>query len=423
MSPGNFDREIEAARQRLETLTERARGSADQRALMLETLEDLSTALEELHVAGDELRHQNEELAAARQIVEAQRQRYQELFEFAPDAYLVTDPEGTIQEANSAAAILLGVDPKFLIGKPLAVFLSGGDQTTFYERVTRLQEATQSVEDWQLSVQPRERASFPASVTVGVVRDTARRLIGLRWLIRDITERRRAEEQLRNSQEQLRGLAAHLETVREEERTTGAREIHDDLGQGMAGLKLNLAWLAGQLPENQLVLREKADEMVRSIDAMLGTVLRISEGMHSSLLDLLGLVAAIQSEVRTFQVRTGIGCQVIVGLGDLRLDRQQATALFRICQEGLTNVADHAQATHVTIRLQQEAGQLILAVEDDGRGINDQEITSDASFGLVRMREQALSLGGDLIVVGRPGAGTAVTVKLPLQGSSEGANA
>jgi PAS domain S-box-containing protein len=415
MTSESFDQRIQAARQRMETLAERAKRPTNEQGLMLETLEDLSSAMEELHVAAEELRQQNEELAATRQIVEAERQRYQDLFEFAPDAYLVTDHEGTIQEGNSAAASLLGVRPEFLLGKPLAVFVLDGDRPTFRDRLTRMQEANQTIEDWQLNLQPRERIPFPASVTIGVMRDAAGRLTGLRWLIRDITERRRAEELLRGSREQLRALAGHLELVRDQERAAAAKEVHDELGQALVGVKLKLASLAAQLPKP--TWQAEANDMLALINTMLKVSLRISEGLHSSPLDVLGLMPAIQAEGRAFQARTGIACQVNADGVHFPLNRTQASTFFRICQESLVNVADHAKATQVTIRMQKEADQLILTVADNGRGITEQEIDSGGSLGLLQMREQALSQGGELSIVGRPGAGTTVTVRMPFKAS------
>jgi PAS domain S-box-containing protein len=199
MSTDVFMRQIEAAQQRLFDLEQRASGTAEQRELMLESLEELSTAMEELHVASEELRQQNEELVAARHITEAERQRYQELFEFAPDGYLVTDPEGIIREANRAASALLGVRQDFLMGKPLLVFVAEPDQRAFHTRLTQLHTTDVIGRDLarlEIVLQPREGEPFPVSLTVGLVRNADDQLIGLRWLLRDITERVQAGKEL-----------------------------------------------------------------------------------------------------------------------------------------------------------------------------------------------------------------------------------
>ncbi len=198
MSPDTFDWQIEVARQRLEALAQSAKDSADPRALVVETLEELSTVLEELHVAAEELRQQNEELAATRQSVEAERQRYQDLFELAPDGYLLTDPEGIIREANRAAATLLGVPQEFLVGKPLAVFVAKDAHQAFRGRLTQMQQGATTAHDWQVILQSREGEPFPGSLTVAPVRDAGGRMVGLRWLIRDISQRKEAENVLRS---------------------------------------------------------------------------------------------------------------------------------------------------------------------------------------------------------------------------------
>jgi PAS domain S-box-containing protein len=199
MSADAFTWQIEAAHQRLLDLEQRASGSTDQPSVTIEALEELSTAMEELHVAAEELRQQNEELAAARHITEAERQRYQELFEFAPDGYLVTDPEGIIREANRAASALLGVRQDFLMGKPLLVFVAEPDQRAFHTRLTQLHTTDVIGRDLarlEIVLQPREGEPFPVSLTVGLVRNADDQLIGLRWLLRDITERVQAGKEL-----------------------------------------------------------------------------------------------------------------------------------------------------------------------------------------------------------------------------------
>ncbi len=208
MSPDTFDRQIEVALQRLEALARSAKDSGDLKALVVETLEELSAALEELHVAAEELRQQNEELAATRQSVEAERQRYQDLFELAPDGYLVTDPEGIIQEANRAAASLLGVPQEFLASKPLVVFVAEEARQAFHKRLTQMQQDATTAQDWEISLQSREGEPFPASLTVAPVRDATGRLTGLRWMVRDISERKEAEELLRSmsTMDELTGL-------------------------------------------------------------------------------------------------------------------------------------------------------------------------------------------------------------------------
>lgn len=204
MSPDIFERQIEAARQRLTALEAQIGEAAGAGTMTLDALAELSTALEELHVAAEELRQQNEELLATRQTVEVERRRYRDLFEFAPDGYLVTDTDGTIREANQAAARLMGVRQDFLVGKPLIVLLAGEAHRAFNAYLARLHDGhPERVVECNTTIQPRGGLPFPVTMTAGRIRDAKERLVGLRWLLRDSTERLRAEVARRQWEAQL----------------------------------------------------------------------------------------------------------------------------------------------------------------------------------------------------------------------------
>ncbi|MBI2359461.1 MAG: PAS domain S-box protein [Deltaproteobacteria bacterium] len=198
--------QVESARQRLASLYERAGTSSIQRALLDEALEELSIALEELQVSAEEMRQYNDELAAAQQEVEAERQRYRELFEFAPAGYVVTDPRGIIKEANSVAATMLNCRREYLLGKPMITFLGQEDHKTFFELLDRMIERDMAGE-WTVQLKLWEKAGFfPAGLSVSRAFDGRGRPVGLRWLVRDITERKRAEEQLQRNLRRITAL-------------------------------------------------------------------------------------------------------------------------------------------------------------------------------------------------------------------------
>src|SRR5215475_1846397 len=181
------------------------------------------------------------------------------------------------------------------------------------------------------------------------------------------TEHRRAEEQLRESHEQLRALSVYLQSVREEERTRIAREVHDELGQALTSCKLDLSWIAGRLPKEQKPLLEKARALTSHIDSTIQTVRRISTELRPGVLDHLGLAAALEWQANEFQNRTGIKCDVRTNLRDALLDQNLSTTLFRIFQETLTNIIRHAGATQVSVRLRDTNRRVELEVVDNGR--------------------------------------------------------
>ncbi len=234
-------------------------------------------------------------------------------------------------------------------------------------------------------------------------------------------ERARADEEIRHSYRRLRDLSLYLQTAREEERTRIAREIHDELGQGLTALKMDLSWLKKRLLPVPEGLHDKAASMEGLIDATIQTVQRLSGELRPGILDDLGLSAAIQWQAEEFQKRTGIPCEVRLGFEDFSLDRGRSTAIFRIFQEALTNVARHAAATEVTTNLEVREGNAVLKVQDNGRGIKSEEIASPTSFGLIGIRERVHSLGGAVDIVAVENKGTTITVTVPLA-ATENAN-
>jgi signal transduction histidine kinase len=226
-------------------------------------------------------------------------------------------------------------------------------------------------------------------------------------------ERRHAEEQLRQSHEQLRSLSVYLQHVREEERIRIAREVHDELGQALTGLKLQLSWLGNRLPPKSKLLREKMKSISEQIDETIHTVRRIATELRPGVLDTAGLLAALEWQAQQFQKQTGIHCEVKSAVRETLWDQDLNTAFFRIFQETLTNIIRHAKASRVEVRFVEAGNFLVLMVKDDGRGISEAEINNTKSIGLLGMRERAALLGGEVRMRGVPGRGTTVTVRIP----------
>jgi signal transduction histidine kinase len=231
----------------------------------------------------------------------------------------------------------------------------------------------------------------------------------------DRRERQRAEDKLRRSLDQLRALTTYLQYVREEERTRIAREVHDELGQALTGLKLDMSWLATKVTRSAPPVQAKVRTMVDHIDETIHTVRRIATELRPGILDSLGLVAALEWQANEFQSRSGIPCHVTGTVDDSALNQQLTTVFFRIYQEALTNIIRHAKATRVDVLLAEENGALVLTVKDNGRGISEEEIANTRSIGLVGMRERAMLIGGDIALQGAPGKGTTMTLRVPLE--------
>lgn len=233
-------------------------------------------------------------------------------------------------------------------------------------------------------------------------------------MVTDITDRKQAEERLETSHEQLRSLAAHLESVTEEERKHIARELHDELGQMLTALKIDLSWLTPRLPKEQESLLEKTKSMCQLIDMAIHTVQKVSAELRPAVLDDLGVTAAIEWQAGEFEKLTEIKCEFSSNPEDVVLDQDRSTAIFRIFQEALTNVVRHANATKVKASLIEEAGKIVLRIRDNGKGITKEQISDPKAFGLIGIRERAHFWGGEVKISGTPGKGTTVVVSIPL---------
>ncbi len=247
--------------------------------------------------------------------------------------------------------------------------------------------------------------------------DASGRITGHFGIQRDVTDRILAVEQLEQSRAELRALAARLQATREEERTRIAREIHDELGQALTALKLDLAWLGSQRPRGDSgALRQLDTSITARIDETMQVVRRIASELRPSTLDQLGLQAAIECLVQEATERTGIAI-VLQAEEFPKLSGEVESHAFRIIQEALTNVTRHSKATRVDVTVRRLEKSVILAVEDNGVGFVPQSLSGLRSLGLVGMRERALACGGTLLIRGQPGEGTAIVVTIPVAAS------
>jgi PAS domain S-box-containing protein len=235
----------------------------------------------------------------------------------------------------------------------------------------------------------------------------------------DITARKRAEAEIERSREQLRNLSAHLQSVREKERTRIARELHDELGQLLTALNTGLVLLNKKIPGEQTSLRDQTGSMIDLVGMTMQTLKRIYMDLRPGMLDHLGLAVAIGWQAGEFEKRTGIRCKLNVDPEDLALDPDLSTDIFRIFQETLTNIARHAEATKIVVDLKRTAGVVELTVKDNGKGIAEEQMTKPNSFGLLGIRERTHYRGGDVRITGKHGRGTMVKISIPLRGNKD----
>lgn len=334
------------------------------------------------------------------------------------DAVIATDGNGVITFMNSIAEGITGWKNKEALHKPLKdVFNIVSDKKSSQIKLlmTRIMKKDTAELAKESILITKDMAKTPIDYVFAPIRDEKRSASGTVLVFRDIAERKRTEEELNKSYKQLRDLSAHLQSVREDERTTVAREIHDELGQALTALKLDISWLSKRLPKREIRLLNKAQEMSKLTDMTIQKVKKISTELRPGLLDDLGLASAIEWQAEEFQKRTGIKCKVRIEPKDIILDEDRSTSIFRIYQETLTNVARHANATVVRVDLKETAGMLRLNVSDNGKGITEKQISNPKSFGLLGIRERVYLWTGKVKIKGVRGKGTSVIVSIPTQ--------
>jgi PAS domain S-box-containing protein len=238
-------------------------------------------------------------------------------------------------------------------------------------------------------------------------------------ILRDVTERMRAEEALRQSRAELLELASISHTAREQEKSRIARELHDELGQALTALKMDISWIAQQLPAGKAPLVDKVLSMQELLDSTVAATRRISADLRPLLLDDLGLIAACEWLAKDFTHRNGIACEFASGIAEIELDDMHATAVFRMLQECLTNIARHARASLAEVTIDRASEDVILTVRDNGRGFDASAPRKPGSYGLLGLRERATLLGGRVIITSASRQGTIVEIHIPLPGSAQ----
>jgi PAS domain S-box-containing protein len=354
------------------------------------------------------LRAAVDDIAARRE--GSDRLRFQALLlDSVRESVVGTGVDNNVTFWNRGAEQLFGYSAAEAVGKPVASLIFPlGEELRHPEKTVALR----SRGTWTSQVLRRRKdgSTFWTDVAISIVKNADGERSGYIGIHRDITDLRRSRDLLEDSHNRLRNLTAKLMVVREQERSAIARGLHDELGQALTRLNIDLAWLAQQLPQRLRTRRVKA--MTTLVDGMLRTAQHICSELRPPILDDLGLEAAIESHVHDFAEWSGCRCRLDLRVGTLQRDRDRDIAVFRILQEALTNVARHAGAHEVVISAWTSADSLLLDIADDGIGIPESKISSPDALGLLGMRERAEALGGHITIASEHGRGTTISLRI-----------
>ena len=341
--------------------------------------------------------------------------KFRGLLESAADGIVITNAEGLIEIVNAHLESMTGYDRVELIGQPVEVLVPERYTRHKHDLMNFLRNPAPRLMGNQrppLAVRCKDGSEFLAEISLVPLRLATGTVVST--TIRNITEQVRAEQSSRDVQDRLRRLTTRMHAAREEERTRVAREIHDELGQSLTGLKMDLSWLSGRIPRTWTAVMERVRAMIVLVESTINFVRGLATSLRPAILDDLGLKAAIEWQIQGFAARTGCRYRLDLTSVDIGVDNNRDTTIFRIFQEALTNIARHAKAGLVEIALHRADARLVLTVSDNGTGIPQKKLTDNQSLGLIGMRERASAMGGEVQIETANGQGTRIILTIPL---------
>jgi PAS domain S-box-containing protein len=345
----------------------------------------------------------------AQQQIEREKELSDKLIDSLPGVFYSYDEHGRFLRWNKQFEVVTGYSGKEIAGMHPTDFFEGEGRMRMQEKIdTVFSKGYSDTEEEFVSKDGSSRPYFFKAHRIII--DGKPCLLGTGI---DISDRKKAEKELDESYIAIRKLTRHLQNIREQERTHIAREIHDELGQQLTVLKMDVSWLNKKVASPDETVREKMKSLLSMLDETVKTVRRISSELRPSLLDDLGLTAAMEWQLTEFEKRSGIHSRFIQSGEEVLLSDSVKTALFRIFQESLTNVARHSAAEHIRVSFVQEDDQLVLSIEDDGKGFDKQQVADKRTLGILGMKERTSMIDGTYEIVSAPGKGTVVTVKVP----------
>jgi PAS domain S-box-containing protein len=361
----------------------------------------------QLEVEVEERKQAQNELQLVLDRLQVSETRYRSLIENSPFSIHEIDLEGRFQSMNRAGLNMLGLDEeKMVCGVPYLSAISEQDEG----RIKLLMHDAHSGAASHFEFAAAKDAQLYLKSCFIPIKDADGKVVMLMGLTEDITAQKLAEQKLEDSYKKLQLLTSYLENVKEEERTRIARELHDEMGATLAALKMRVAWLASKLPPELTLLAEEVGLISEIISDGINTVRHIVNKLRPTLLEDVGIVAAIEDYVRQFRQNTKIECILVIPEEGLTLGTDQSSAIFRILQESLSNIAKHAQASKVNIFFTREGNSLSMVVEDNGIGFVNSP--KEKAFGLIGIRERALMAGGESEISSVRGKGTRISVRV-----------
>jgi two-component system sensor histidine kinase UhpB len=366
-----------------------------------------------VHMTGSS--HDITEHKGAEASLRKSEERFRRYFELGLIGIAITSTDKRIMEVNDKTCEILGYERTELLQKTWQEITHPEDLPAQLAEADRLLAGDIDAYTLDKRYLRKDGTVVYTTVSVGCIRTTGGAIDHVVALIQDITERKRAEDSARQAHEQLRLLAKRLNQVREAEAGLLSRELHDEFGQMLTGIRMDLSWLASRLAGDKPKLMSKVSSSLAQVDATMRIVRNVAARLRPRILDELGLLPAIEWLVHDLQQRSDANVAFVSNTGATALTPDQATAVFRIVQESLSNIARHAGAKRIDVSLYAQDGSLTVEIRDDGKGVRENEMTSVESIGLLGMRERALAVGGDLTLESVAGRGTVVILRLPLE--------
>ena len=340
---------------------------------------------------------------------------YRAVYEGAAEGMFQTSTAGRILAANDSLARILGYDSaeevvEMVVDIARQVWVNADERAAFIRRV----EQQGVVRQHECQFVRKDGEKIWVSLNGKLIRGPDGEVAYFQEFAEDISERKHAEEKVKATHLNMRNLAAHLLRSREEERRAVAQEVHDQVGQQLAALKMDLYWLGKHIPGTSASLGQRVTGMIDLCEEAISEVQRIAADLRPRMLDDLGLAPALQQLGADFTRHTGIPCTVSTSFPARLVGGNAATALYRLTQEALAIVRRHSQAHHAGVRLSLEKADLVLQIKDDGKGITCEQAEAPDSYGLIGLRERVAGLGGRLSIQGQPGKGSILTMRIPI---------